>query len=54
VFFERKETHTSTSGRKNLSSLQEVACGGLDWIDLAQVRDRCRAIVNLVMNLRVP
>ena len=28
--------------------------GGLDWIDLAQVRDRWRALVNAVMNLPVP
>ena len=28
--------------------------GYLDWIDLAQVRDRWRALVNVVMNLRVP
>jgi hypothetical protein len=34
--------------------LWEVGCGGLDWIDLVQDSDRLRALVNAVMNLRVP
>ena len=34
--------------------LQEVECGGMDWIDLAQDKDRCGARVNAAMTLRVP
>ena len=34
--------------------LKELGCGGMDWIELAQDRERWRALVNTVMNLRFP
>ena len=34
--------------------LQEVGWGSMKWIDLAQDRDRWRALANVLMNLRVP
>jgi hypothetical protein len=36
------------------TDLREIGWDGVDWIDLAQDRDQWRALVNTVMNLRVP
>jgi hypothetical protein len=34
--------------------LREIGCDGVDWVDLAQDREKWRALVNTVMKLRVP
>ena len=43
----RREDNTKMDIRK-------VGCGGVDWIDLAQDRNRWQALVNAVINLQVP
>ena len=34
--------------------LNELGCGGMDWIELVQDRNRWQALVNAIMNLEVP
>jgi hypothetical protein len=42
-------------GRININTdIQEVGCEDMDWIELAWHRDSWRALVNSVMNVRVP
>jgi hypothetical protein len=42
-------------GEDNMKmDLEEVESGGMDWIELAQDRDRWQALVTMVMNLQVP
>ena len=48
------ERPTRRWGDINKMYLQDVECRGLDWIELAQDRDRWLTLVNVVMNLRVP
>jgi hypothetical protein len=54
----RKETTRKTKtyvGLDNIKmDLREIEWDGVDWIDMAQDRDQWRALVNTVLNLRVP
>ena len=46
--------HYFLSNPRIKMDLQEVGCGGVDWIELAQDKDRRWGIVTVVMNLRIP
>jgi hypothetical protein len=53
----RERDHLEDPGvdvKDNEMDIQKVCWGGMDWTDLAQDRDRWRAVVNAVLNLRVP
>jgi hypothetical protein len=54
----RKRDHLEDLGilwEDNIKTdLQEMGWGGMGWIDLAQDTDRRQALVNMIMNLRVP
>jgi hypothetical protein len=40
--------------RSSFSDLREIGWDGVDWIDMGQERDQWRALVNTILNLRVP
>jgi hypothetical protein len=46
--------NTDVGGWIKKMDLRDIGRGGMDWIDLAQDMDKWRALVNTVMNLRVP
>jgi hypothetical protein len=48
----RRWKYNNNNNNNNIEDLREVRCEEMDWIDLAQDRDRWWALVNAVMNLR--
>ena len=46
--------HCATAVPNIEMDVQEVRCGGMDWIELARDKDRWWAVVNAVMNFRLP
>ena len=54
TFPESSSADRGVDGRRILKWMLETWDGGMNWIDLAQDRDRWRALVNAVINFRVP
>jgi len=54
VLMEKPEGKRSFVRPRHRWDIQEVGCGGMDWIDLDEDRDRWWALVKVVMDLRVP
>jgi hypothetical protein len=49
------ESQKETTGESNIKiDLREIGWDGMDWTDMAQDRDQWRALVNTVLNFRVP
>jgi hypothetical protein len=54
IFVAKPEGKRLLERPRRRMDLREIGWDGMDWIDLAQDRDQWRALVNKVMNLRVP
>jgi hypothetical protein len=54
VLLGKPEGDEGVARRIIYNDLQELGCGGVDWIYLTQERDRWQTLVNAVMKLRVP